>query len=465
MTPQPLTVLLVSNDRPTVRGLSKFLQAFGYRVDEAANRDQASAALTRETPNFLIFDHTPGALGLDEIMDDLKQPRAGIYTFLMAATLDSVLATEALHAGVDDFLAKPLVFGELLARLRAGARILEHRRRLERQDHTDSVTGLPSRMGFCRTLQAELCGSGNEPVSVACIAFDLDFFGRVSKTHGELQTQRVLKAIVETISERLQDSGSLACGGGDQFFALLTGATEAEGAEWAERLRGALAGEAFRLGENTLQVTASFGVADSNGTQVDQRELVERALEAQQLAKESGRDCVALYSQLHDQARSWASLATPGKLFETTVARDVMIPCVVTLRRDELVGHAKSEFRRPIASAIPVVDGVGRFVGYVTEDTIAEAPDDQKRIRDLAIADAPCVDEETNFATLIEFFTQDPRSLIFIVGDGHPVGLVTRDSLTSLSDPVDSSTFHADLPDVVSTEHLSVHDVAFSCPS
>ena len=465
MTPQPLTVLLVSDDRPTVRGLSKFLQAFGYRVDEAANRNQASAALTRESPSFLILDHAPGAFCLEEIMDDLRPPRVDIYTFLMATTLGSELATEALHAGVDDFLAKPIVFGELLARLRAGARILEHRRRLERQDHIDPVTGLPSRMSFCRTLRTELRGSGNEPVPVACIAFDLDFFGRIGKTHGELQTQRVLKAVVEAISERLQDTGSLACGGGDQFFALLTGATEAEGAEWAERLRGALAGEAFPLGDNTLQVTASFGVADNDGTQVDQRELLERALEAQQLAKESGRDCVALYSQLHDQARSWASLATPGKLFETTVARDVMIPCAVALRRDELVGQAKSRLRRPIASAIPVVDGVGRFVGYVTEDAVAEAPEDKERIRDLAIADAPCVDEGTSFATLIDFFTQDPRSLIFIVGDGHPVGLVTRDSLTSLSDPVDRSTFHADLPDAASTEDLSVHDVAFSCPS
>jgi diguanylate cyclase (GGDEF)-like protein len=340
---------------------------------------------------------------------------------------------------------------------------LEHRRRLQRQDHTDPVTGLPSRSSFCRTLQAKLQQSSGDSGSLACIAFDLDFYGRVGKTLGQRLAQRGLKGIAEAMSERLQDTAFLACGGGDQFFALLTSATEVEGEQWAERLRVALAGETFALEDHTVRVTASFGVADDAGARVDPRELMQRALEAQQLAKESGRNCVALYSQLHDRARSWASLATPGKLFETTVARDVMIPCTIVLTRDQPIRHAQSRLKRPTPIAVPVVDGVGRFVGYVTEEMIAQAPADKERIRDLAISDAPCMDEGTSFTNLIDFFTQDARSLVFIVGGGQPVGLVTRDTLTSLSDPVDKSTFRTDLADVISSEHLCVRDTAFFC--
>ena len=62
------------------------------------------------------------------------------YTFLMVRDVKAEGLTEALMAGVDDFLAKPLVYGELLARLRSGARVLEYERRMRQQSAIDQTT-------------------------------------------------------------------------------------------------------------------------------------------------------------------------------------------------------------------------------------------------------------------------------------------------------------------------------------
>jgi diguanylate cyclase (GGDEF)-like protein len=463
MTPQPLTVLVVSNDRPTIQGLSRFLRAFGFGIDEAHGTDQAFSAITRRCPDFVLLDGQDNASRLKEILDDVYERCGDVYTFLMTAASSMTPLSEALKAGVDDFLAQPIVFGELLARLRAGARVLEHRRRARRQDRVDGVTGLPSLAALGHTLASALRGNGEPSSPVTTVAFDLDYFGRFAKQYGETFAQGGLRVIAEHLSDHLRDSESLACGGQDQFYAVLRDATEEEGAEWAERVRAALADKTFRVGETTLAVTASFGVADIQDSDIDGQELLERAREAQKLARESGRNCVARYSQLHEPARSWASLASPGKLFETTVAGDVMIPCSIVLRRDESIQGASSRLGNRGSTAIPVVDGVGTYVGYVTEKAIAEAKDGQERVRDLPIADAPCVDEKTKFANLIDFFTQNPHSLVFIVGNGRPVGLVTRNSLTALSDPVDSSTFRAELPQAATVQHLSVCDTSFGC--
>jgi diguanylate cyclase (GGDEF)-like protein len=463
MTTQPLTVLVVSDDRPTIQGLSRFLRAFGYGVDEAHDTDQALSALSSRSPDFIVIDGTDTTSCRLEILGDVQERCGEVYTFLMTQAQGIRQLREALESGVDDFLAKPVVFGELLARLRAGARALEHRRRAKAQCRTDRVTGLPSLAAFGKTIQTALHRADEQAPSVVCIAFELDYFGRFARQHGETFARQGLKAIAEHLVNHLQGSESLACGEPTQFFAALTGATEAEGAQWAEGVRAALAAESFPVGEITVDVTASFGVADNHGAEIDYQELLQRAQEAQKLARESGRNCVALYSQLHEPARSWASLASPGKLFQTTLARDVMIPCTVVVRRDEAIEQAKSYILKPSLTAIPVVDGVGTYVGYVTEKAIAEATEEQDRVRDLPIADAPCVDEMTTFANLIDFFTQDPSSLVFIVGNGHPVGFVTRSSLTALSDPVDKSTFCVDLPHVATGQHLSVCDTSFCC--
>ena len=465
MASRRLIALVISADRLAIRGLSRFLQAFGYQVNEAADAEQAFTAIAWQSPDFIILDGEPVLHRLAELLARIDERRSEVYTFSMAGTLDAIQLTEALKVGVDDFLSKPVVFGELLARLRAGARVLEHRRRWRQQDRTDPVTDLPSRSAFCKNLQDALHNADGQSAPVVCVAFELDYYEQIEKQHGQPLAWRGLKSLADTLARRLEDSASLACGAGGQFFATLIGASETQGAQWAERLRTLVAAETFPLGEVSLGVTASVGIAANDTAGVDARELLQRSLEAQKLARESGRDCVAVHSQLNDQARSWASLATPGRLFESTLARDVMIPCALVLRRDETLDHARSQVRKPSLAVIPVVDNAGSFVGYLTEKAIVEAQPGQLAVHDLTIADAPCVDETASFAHLIDFFTHDCRSLLFVTSNGRPVGLVTRSSLTALSEPVESGTFYAELPHLPVSEHLSVCDTSLCCES
>jgi hypothetical protein len=53
----------------------------------------------------------------------------------------------------------------------------------------------------------------------------------------------------------------------------------------------------------------------------------------------------------------------------------------------------------------------------------------------------PCENEFTSFTALVDFFAADPGSLLVIVDGGRPTGLVTRDNLAALSEPLTTTSF------------------------
>ncbi len=123
MGAQPIRVLLVSEDRGLLRCLRKLLKICGCEVCQAAAVRQAPAALESVSPDFLILD----AQGdLDAVLEisrcaSARRARGELYTLLLADSPGVHELYTALEAGVDDFLSNPVVYCELLARLRGGA--------------------------------------------------------------------------------------------------------------------------------------------------------------------------------------------------------------------------------------------------------------------------------------------------------------------------------------------------------
>ena len=190
MTSRPLSVLIVARDRSILRRLSKALGAFGYAVREAADPSQGLASVEAITPDMMIVDSDPdpqSALDFCGTVGSRIHP-GHIHTFLLIADPSVKALQEALQAEVDDFLVKPVVYGELLARLRAGARLLEFERRHARQAVADTLTGLPSRTAFHDQIDPELARGGGLYRAEACVLVDVDSLGRINRLHGTAPT-------------------------------------------------------------------------------------------------------------------------------------------------------------------------------------------------------------------------------------------------------------------------------------
>jgi DNA-binding response OmpR family regulator len=111
-------ILLVEDDRRVRRGTALALEQEGFDVLEAPDADAAVALLEEGKPDLAILDvMLPGRDGF-ELCRQIRKTSALPVIFLTAKT-DTVDVVVGLESGGDDYVTKPFVMRELIARIRA----------------------------------------------------------------------------------------------------------------------------------------------------------------------------------------------------------------------------------------------------------------------------------------------------------------------------------------------------------
>ncbi|MCE0539441.1 GGDEF domain-containing protein [Kineosporia rhizophila] len=170
-------------------------------------------------------------------------------------------------------------------------RLSEANAELEHKATRDPLTGLPNRSLFFDHLASALGRSRAGGRALGVIFFDLDRFKIVNDTLGHGAGDDLLRQVGDRVGGVLRGSDVLARLGGDEFVVLTSGQSEPAGV--AERIRAVLE-EPFDLGERTVRVSSSLGVALDDDA-LDGERLVERADVALYRAKELGGNQVAVY--------------------------------------------------------------------------------------------------------------------------------------------------------------------------
>jgi DNA-binding response OmpR family regulator len=114
-----MRVLVVEDEKKTASFIRKALQAEGFAVDVCHNGDDGLAA-ARTTPfDAIVLDiMLPGRDGLS-LLRQLRERQNNTPVLLLSARGEVNERVEGLNAGADDYLPKPFVIAELVARVRA----------------------------------------------------------------------------------------------------------------------------------------------------------------------------------------------------------------------------------------------------------------------------------------------------------------------------------------------------------
>ena len=436
-------VLVVSQQRQTLRHLSRFLQVFGYSVIEASDPAQAEAAFETALPEIVIIDWGMSDGGGRELCQRIRRSRTNptCFVFMLTESRDPHEMLGALKAGVDDYLRVPLVYGELLARLRAASRTVAQLRRERAYLATDLLTGLHTRSALERRLdeQIEAASPGHESTLAV---FDVDFFHRVNRQLGRPAGDELLLCV----AGKLRDAASEAFVARleDDRFAVLVDGDVAESVDaWANRLRSDLASCDFQGSTICGPITLSAGVARQIGGEHAVNDLLARAEEALASAKQSGRDCLVRAGEHDEESKTWRDLAVRGNLFKRTVARDVMTPCALMLPAGAAIGEAHHQLKRSGLRIAPVVNHATKLVGIVSEAAAAAAVEQGESGPVSKLVDrveVNCFDEDSSFRELFDFFVEGTGETVSVVRDGTPVGLISRQDLAALIEPMTTQT-------------------------
>jgi CheY-like chemotaxis protein len=113
-------VLLVDDSRDIREMWRMWLTFWGFSVEEAANGAEAVAKARRERPDLILMDlWMPVLDGIQATRQIKADPRtAQVPVLAVSAQVFSPAAEDALAAGCDTFLPKPVSPDELLEQIR-----------------------------------------------------------------------------------------------------------------------------------------------------------------------------------------------------------------------------------------------------------------------------------------------------------------------------------------------------------
>lgn len=303
-------IVVVDDNPDNLMLLKTRLSRRNYDVGTYYSGAEFLGALQRgQVPDLLLLDlMMPAMSGIDVIRRLREQPATQhLPIIVVSAVGEENTVVEALRAGANDFVTKPVNFEILLARIETHLRMRDALETIRAQRDMmqalalfDSLTGVYNRRAFEARLEDECqrCQRYRRPLSL--IFFDLDHFKLVNDRYGHLVGDEVLRWFAQRLQGQVRSFDVVARYGGEEFCVILPETAGPQALGVAERVRETVASEPCKLHDLELKVTVSGGVAESREHTYSAAALLQHADEALYEAKKGGRNRVVLFEHGFD---------------------------------------------------------------------------------------------------------------------------------------------------------------------
>ena len=158
---------------------------------------------------------------------------------------------------------------------------------------SDGLTGLLNRRAFDREMHIAVARADRYDRGLSLIVLDIDNFKQVNDRFGHPAGDSVLRAVARIMEEQSRRVDVAARIGGEEFALILPDTPTAAALRLARRLCRAI----DQGGNDSLNFSASLGVASVEDTGADAQALYQAADAAMYAAKEAGRNCVRYAAQ------------------------------------------------------------------------------------------------------------------------------------------------------------------------
>lgn len=114
-----MRLLLIEDEPDLITYLQQSLKAENFIIDLATNGDEGSFLARTNPYDLVILDNTLPKKNGQQICQEIRASQKTMPIIILSAATDVQKKISLLNAGADDYLTKPFIFSELLARIRA----------------------------------------------------------------------------------------------------------------------------------------------------------------------------------------------------------------------------------------------------------------------------------------------------------------------------------------------------------
>jgi diguanylate cyclase (GGDEF)-like protein len=174
---------------------------------------------------------------------------------------------------------------------------------------TDALTGVATRRAFYDVAESIVAANRDHRAPLAVVVFDLDGFKSINDTFGHSHGDEVLRTFGKIAAKTLRSTDLIGRIGGEEFAAVLPGASIASAYIAAERIRAGFSDACRQLNATTVNATVSAGIAQATGDSTLDT-LLKAADHALYEAKRHGRNRIEVAEGGSSAARRLAALIT-----------------------------------------------------------------------------------------------------------------------------------------------------------
>lgn len=215
------------------------------------------------------------------------------YDVLESDLLDNLLDTVA-SANEEE---QKLLLGTIAAEyVRMSKELEEQVEYVKEISETDPLTKVTNRLKTQTILETEWERSKRYHSPTSVIMLDLDNLMPINDEYGQEIGDQILKELASVIRKSIRLTDTLGRWGGDEFLVIVPTTNNIQASWLGNKLRKAIAQHTFI---NDIQVTCSFGVADSEAS-MDPKDWVKIVNEALQYAKSNGKNQVIDYEDINN---------------------------------------------------------------------------------------------------------------------------------------------------------------------
>ena len=259
----PYRVLIVEDDRSQAIFAESILRKAGMSTNAVTDPLAALDQLEKFQPELILMDlYMPNCSGM-ELTAIIREREAFINTpiVFLSGEQNQEMHFEALNAGGDDFLSKPIRPKHLISAVTNRVRRARSMgRRALAQNPRDPVTGLYDRAFVLDRLNAKLAAEDPASQGGGLLYVVIDGAGQIRERVGLTIFEALLNQVGAFVTAHIDDKDIVARYG-DTSFALLAGTGDEEAlVGMAGTLRDDIAREVFEHEGKTLTVSLAIGI-------------------------------------------------------------------------------------------------------------------------------------------------------------------------------------------------------------
>ncbi len=470
MNPNALKVGIVSEDPNLIQDAFWGLTNFGYEVIRANDFEPFCNSWELSPVDLFLVDADH-----PEIARIRELPALGKYGFTYKILLydaDRPTANlDGLESAFNDAIVKPLNGGEMLSRIRAGARFVEFERRYRERSMYDRTTGLMSQRGLMKIMdELQQSLADRESQSFTMVLLSLDFLAAFTDSHGAKSRDRLLGEVASLVAKTAGEEEYVARLQRDTLALVIPDSSLEEGNAVAALLRDNLQQTVFDIDGKQLRQTATICVVAWEPTARQFQEVLATAEKTLDHARLLGGGEIVHSHQFDQEFSAWQDKNWAGVDLSQLTARDVMVPFTFPWDAAKSLEAVAGAIRNSGVAYIPCLGDGGVYLGVLSREVLTRlaqddsGPEGMEELSDPSFADrieTPLtVREDLPYAELMDHFTADDQHMVVVLRNERPLGYVTHATLATLLESVDRETFQVDGPVAGGTDTLLVSELA-----